>query len=272
MRFRNWLVGVVALATADVASAFDLFTIDVTSDQLVRIDTDTLQGTYVGPLGLDVTDIDLTIHDGQLLGLVNEFQNVRLVSIDPSTGAVQSNLVATDEAGAPLMMAEGFASDGTNLRLSFSYEFGWSDRYGVMDAASGKVMSSVSLGSMGSQLGRADIDGMGYVPGFGMYGVNGEQPYTEMFNLDLQTLIGLDFNRYVNDLWYEGTTLFAVGGPSLIELRTYDITNGKMLTLNGVTGLNGNANLVGLTGVPEPATMLVLSGASAMLLFRRRRD
>lgn len=271
MRFRNWMLAASLLATTHVASALELYSVDVISAQLVRIDTSTLQGVYLGPLGVSTSDFDLTFHDGQLYGLVNDFQNVRLVTINTATGAIESMAVVRDETGAPVAMAEGLASDGLNLRLSFSSELGWSDRYGTLDPATGNVLSSHLLSDMGSILGRADIDGMAMVTGLGMFGVNGEQAYTEIFNLDLQTRIGVDFNQYVNDLWYESHTLFAIGGPTLVELRTYDVTNGSLLTVNAVTGLNANARLLGLAAVPEPGSILALATGSVLLFARRRK-
>jgi hypothetical protein len=228
-----------------------LYSIDRAHDALVRIEPLSGVATVVGYLGTDVCDTDLTFADGQLYALADHHATpasaTRLLEIDPLSGAVVRS-VTVEYAGSPHTgAAEGLAKRNGVLLIAFGSDWSWSDRLGVLDPLTGAIadVSDVSI----IDYGRADIDGMEVAATgvlFGINAVSGTGALTELFNLDQRTLVGSDPQGVVNDLWFDGATMYAIGGPDGISLRKYDLTTGWMLASAPLTGLPAGADLVGL--------------------------
>ena len=117
--FGRVVLAIVAAYGGGTASA-DLFSVDTTLKSLVRIDPTTGNVTVVGSLGMsDVTDIDLTNHQGHLYGMKSFFnQEVIVFEINPLTGEASSPL--TLKLGLDNVKgAEGLASTGDELVVAF---------------------------------------------------------------------------------------------------------------------------------------------------------
>lgn len=77
-----WVVGALT------AQAAFLYSINVDTDELVLLNTDTGAVQVVGPTGYDMRDVDLAYLDGVLYGINNDFGHpAHLFAINPETGA-----------------------------------------------------------------------------------------------------------------------------------------------------------------------------------------
>lgn len=83
---RRFLVTALAAAAGGVASADVLYTVRVNDGMLVRLDTDTLALTDVGPLGVGY-DFGGLAYDGSTMYMVQGFAGSGLYTVDLDTGA-----------------------------------------------------------------------------------------------------------------------------------------------------------------------------------------
>jgi hypothetical protein len=163
---RRRAVCVSALIVGSCACvAGDLFTVDVEADRLVRMDDTTGVVTPVGPLGVDMGNVELAWSGGVLymLSSGNGGFPVRLYEIDTATGAA----TALPEFAIPgniIEVAEGLAADADGLIGVFDTEPGNSVRsgtFGRIDPSTGVV---TPMGTVPSDalLDGGDLDGFTY--------------------------------------------------------------------------------------------------------------
>ena len=150
---------VIALTLATGARADVLYTVDYQSDQLIVFDS--VQGTrsVVGPLGLDVFDVDLARLNGVLYATdahgTGASAYTDLLVIDPATGLVASS-VRVKLAGGDVYV-EGLASASGQLWVCCdSGATGFSSLIAAVDPLTGAMGSPTSFGTFG-----ADMDGLG---------------------------------------------------------------------------------------------------------------
>jgi hypothetical protein len=160
------LIAALSLASGQCAAG-ELLSVDVNADQLVRVDDVTGIITPVGPLGVNVGNVELAWSGGVLYMLscgTGGFP-IRLYELDPWTGAATA-LPPLSVPGRSIEVAEGLASDGTGLIAVFDLESGNSTRsgtFGRIDPATGRV---TTLGHVPKRalLDGGDLDGLAYDP------------------------------------------------------------------------------------------------------------
>jgi len=103
--------------------AFDFFTINISTDTLCRLDSNTGQVTIIGEIGNDISYADLINFNGKLLVLSANFtqQLVELLELDPNTGNTLSS-VAVKLDNTLIPSAEGIVPYSDKILLSFSLE------------------------------------------------------------------------------------------------------------------------------------------------------
>ncbi len=125
-RLIPYLVGVVVVLgglCCGQGAASVIFSVDVDSNELVRIDTTTSTLQVVGPVGHRMYSAAMTFHEGKLCAMVRRnaalpSTGVDLLTIDPNTGAKTSEVIVTLD-GAPLLFTEGLESFEGKLLMAF---------------------------------------------------------------------------------------------------------------------------------------------------------
>lgn len=111
------LVPVVSFAT-------DFLSIDINSDELVRIDSNTGTVTAIGAIGFNFTAAQLATLGADVYATnspAGTLGTVTLVKINPVTGAmISSTTVKNGAVNLSTSTADGFTSDGTTLVISYS--------------------------------------------------------------------------------------------------------------------------------------------------------
>jgi len=273
------LAAIPILAAATVlgaagAQAVPLFAVNVTTDQLVRIDSTTGVVSVVGSLGINALDIDLArTADGRLWGLNSNFlSRVDLHEINTTTGAVISSVQVT-LGGNGIVSAEGLGNSGNQLNLGYS-SAGDANSDSFADLAStGVITNSVVPG--------IDIDGLaagaGAVP---FYALDREPPIsTIIYELDpgipgTTQIATFPANPVVaNDLVRVGSKIFMIDNGSAV-LHSFDLATPG--TLNTIS-LSQSGTYLGLAvadpiDAPEPSTLAIFGlGLFGLGAMRRRR-
>lgn len=115
---------VFALALPAVSRATDFLSIDITTDELVKIDSNTGTVTAIGAIGFNFTAAQLAVLGTDLYATnspAGTVGTVALVKINPATGAmISSTTVKNGASNLSTPTADGLTSDGTTLIISFS--------------------------------------------------------------------------------------------------------------------------------------------------------
>lgn len=152
-KFKREITVFLAFAVCFIGSgahAGPFFSVDIASDELVRIESTTGAVSVVGALGTDAIDIDLTrTADGRLWGLNSNFgSRVDLLEISTSTGAVLST---TQVNLSGIQNAEGLGHSGNQLTIGHSVNSSASNFFSEL-ATDGTISNSIQTS--------VDIDGM----------------------------------------------------------------------------------------------------------------
>lgn len=257
------------LGDVSAARAVSLFSVDVNSDSLVKIDSETGAVSVVGSLQFDATSTDLASFNNRLFILDTVFQNrVDIYEVNPSTAQTVSSAQVLLN-GNPVLHGEALTNEGNQLKIGFS--------------SGGNETSSESLGdlSLAGEITNAiettgDFDGLGGdgvsrffsvdPPGFGV----GPSP---VFTVDLTTGSLSSFTtvpRIGNDLVVSGENLFLLD-------NSLAVTEAFLLTVSTSNGLItdtvslGNGQYFGLAVVPEPLTILGTATAVGFGAFFKRQ-
>lgn len=264
-----WLLVVLGVCfLAPQARATLFYSVNVITDTLVTIDSDTGIVTPVGPTGHNMIEVDLAFHQGLLFGLNNDFgKRVELFALDPATGAAVA-VVPLRLGAVHLLNAEGLTSTGPDLLVSFDTPDTQgstlaSNALGVVSPTTGLVSQYFDYSTLNpladmDALGTRRTDGQvfsidrsGRADGY-LYAVDRQVPAYRMIGNAPRT----------DDLEFVGTRLFALtSNYGLFELSP---ANGDVLSrIPAIPSL-------GLSGLalPEPGGLLLL--AAAGLLARRR--
>ena len=246
------------------AKATPFFSVDRLTDELVEIDPSTGSVSVIGPLGIDVFDIDLTrTPDGRLWGLNTIYQNrVDLFEISTTTGAVISS-VQVKIAGNGVLHAEGLAHIGNGLVIGYSIAGNSSsDGFGDL-ATNGAITNAVTLSPT------ADIDGLGIGAGsVTLYAVDVTGSGTFVYEIDptnmATTLVGAlsTSTIVVNDLLGVGSDVFIIAEETGV-LHRIDVASPSILN---TISLNRSGEYLGLAlagplDVPEPSTLALFGVA-----------
>jgi hypothetical protein len=253
--------------------------IEVLTDELVRIDPATGGVTVVGSLGEDARDIDLTLTpNGHLYGLNSVFQDrVDLWTIDQTSGAVTS---ITQVVG--ITSAEGLAHSGNDLKIGYSSGGNptFSDQFADL-SATGIISNAISftVTNTGNDL---DLDGLsvglGNVP---FYATDVFHPpssdFTGLFTVDPAAIIATAIGTFstpsvfANDLVPLGSDVFMIDHVNDVLHKVNPLTG----SLDASVSLTGNGAYFGVAVAPsvvsEPATLVLLGFGVAGVVYRRRR-
>lgn len=273
LRFTSCLVvSVAVVGTSSAAHAADFFSVDIATDELVGIDSDTATISTIGEIGHEMHESDMTSLNGLLYAITSNspdpFSSLgySLVTIDPTLGSSLSAINMTSNGGN--VHAEAITTLDGKLIIGHSH-----DRTGVVNPLTGMVTDSQAHG--------VDIDGLGTTLGGQMIAVDGTHGtpnnHFDYFTIERDppgaTLLG--------DIWFAGGTgdfaFSPVGSFGLDSVYTqlveYDFEGPPTIVQTIPLSPSGH-NLRGLAYIPEPSALILLVTAALGLLacgWRRRR-
>jgi len=237
VRIAALVVLLATLATARPAGAVLFYSIDVATDQLVRIDSSTGTVTTVGTVGYDFGNAQLALLGGTLYATnlplcVNGV--VDLVAIDPDTGVKISQVrVKSGAADLVTSAADGLAVDGTTLLLSYRTAGLCGAAHNLADLATSGALSNVTTFSSSA----TDMDGLAVSPSGQIYaydGVLGSPNRADVYAVARPSSYALVGSHFTGTEGYNGFVFDETGdfwgyrrtSHSLFRL---DPTNGQVL-------------------------------------------
>jgi len=246
----------------------EMFSVDITSDELVLIDPTSGNVCLVGSLQYDASDIDLAMYQGRLFGLNTQAGiRVDLLEINTASGAVMwyQQVSLNDN---PVVHAEGLAADTEGLIIGFhqSGDLWLSSVMGNL-GLNGAISNPVDYG------GSVDFDGLTEQNDI-FYFSDCELPTsaTEVAFYSLNSLpheiLRYPLNQHVsNDLVVVGSHLFSLS-DQMGELWS---TNIETAEFEDSISLSRPGTYFGLA-IPEPlSTTFLAMGALSLLAYTWRR-
>lgn len=233
------------------ASALSFYSVNSETNQLVRIDAGTGAASVIGPLGVDTSDVDLTVVGGRLFALDRHFgAYVDLLELNPLTGTVITSARVTS-GGAQILSAEGLTHVGGTLKIGFDENADTvSDLLGDL-ATDGSITNSKRFS--------ADFDGLGVGSADQIYSVDVEPAAntTKFYRVDPANLAVFEIASFsneltVNDVEVVGNDLFGVDDlhKSLFQISLDDGSLRQVITLDGPY-----FGLAIASTIPEPSTL-----------------
>lgn len=160
MRHAAWIALSAVMTVSSPVHAVLLYSIDVTSDELVRIDSSAGTVTAIGPIGYNFAYAQLAGLGGMLYATNPPAcvpATVDLVEIDPGTGALVAQVrVKVGASDLVTSAADGLSSDGSTLLLSYRTAGLCGAAHNLADLSTGGAISNVSVFPSGS----ADMDAL----------------------------------------------------------------------------------------------------------------
>ena len=236
---------------------------------LVRIDTETLNGTMIGSTGFDEVGGLAFGNDGTLYGIAAASD--MLITIDTTTGAGTS----IGSTGRPISFSTGLSNDPVTDTL-----------YGV--TSEGANMSSflvtyskidgsaTSIGGTGTgAIVGLDFDTTGQLWGIdGLHEVNEELIRIDKANGVTTVINSNSLGEFPGiggfDIGINGTFWAVDSGASNYRLLSLDSITGIPVVIGEITGITNNGAMSGLASIPEPTTFLILGFGGLFFLKRRR--
>ena len=226
-----------------------LYSVNVDSDQLVTIDTETGEVKVVGSIGFDTDSMDLATVDGELYGITSEF-NVRsdLFRIDTNSGQA-SFLGQLFRGTTPVVNAEGLAARNGALQVGFTtvVDDFFSTNLGVLNL-DGTIESDFDTGVDMDQLGNNSAGDL-----FAIDGVPADNS-VRLYSIDPTSFIGLYTaadGDAPQDITFAKRRLWGIAPQGLVEIDPADGSLLKVISLSEPSdffrGLV-NAPLAGLLG------------------------
>ena len=234
-----------------------LYSVDVDTDELVQINSITGAVSVIGSLGMDASDIDLTLtSNGQLFGLnATLTSGVDLWTINRTTGAANTIAKVTG-----IIYAEGLGHSGNNLNIGYSSgsNYTFSDRFADL-STTGEISNSMSftVSDTGDLL---DFDalsvGLGDIP---FYAADAKHPIssneTRLLVVNPDAPIAMAIGKYnfnevaTNDLMALGSDIFGIDHVNSVLHRIDPITG----LVDATISLDRNGYYFGLAApVPPP--------------------
>jgi hypothetical protein len=274
------VVGLLALGSPLIQAAV-LFSTDVTTNQLVRIDTTTGGVTVVGDLGFDAFDVDLVTVGNKLYALNSQY-NVRvdLHEINATSGASVS-VVQVHRAVGTVGLAEGLAQVDGTLVIGFRDTTApFPTRSNVLgDLGTDGLISNIRTAAASYTNVGLDFDALGVDETTGQLYGSDPTPFGSPNNTDFLTVNLLPLSRSVfytnvsnpglniDDVVVLDGTLFGISD----QLIALDLSTNTLST----TTLDrpGTYSGLALSAIPEPTSSFALPVVcfSGLLLHRRRR-
>lgn len=242
----------------DGLTADGFYSVNIDTDQLVRIDRFTGDVTVVGTsIGWDMHNTDMVLHDGLLYAITPDSDDIHsspdwhLVTIDPNTGAATSVVqITVDEFGTILdpLIIEGLAVRNGQLLVAYDVANTNTSFLGEIDATTAVITRVFNYDNLA--LGVQDFEGISLRPDGRLIAISqtsppASDPVVEFLELQEGPFGLASFGSFtsagadVSDMATDGTHLFALdqGRGEIVFLDP--ITNSKRLTtLNLPDGLN----------------------------------
>ncbi len=173
MRHVAWIALLAVVASSSPVHAVLLYSIDVNSDELVRIDSAAGTVTAIGPIGHNFGNPQLAALGGMLYATTPPAcvpATVDLVEIDPGTGAKVAQVrVKVGASDLVTSAADGLSSDGTTLLISYRTAGLCGAAHNLADLSTAGAISNVSVFPSGS----ADMDALAVSGGGQVIGYDG---------------------------------------------------------------------------------------------------
>ena len=244
-----------------------LFSVDVATDELVKINPATGNVSVIGPLGFNAQDVDLTNVNGRLFALNAELDvRVDLYELNPATASVISSVQVFTDSNFEIQLAEALSHVSGQLKIGFrdsaapfparSNAFGDLGFDGVVSNIQSNVTTYVDFDGLGVDLST----GILYSPDGNPAFINFRPGDTDFFSVQ-ESPLALNFittdstNFSANDVAVLSNQLYAMGQPSNL-LAALDLNTNGFSTIT----LSRSGNYFGLaTAIPEPSPIACLS-------------
>jgi hypothetical protein len=282
----NTLSALLPLWLVSSAGAELIYTVNVFSNRLAAIDTQTHQVGFITPgsgMGIDVSDglCDLTYANGYIYGVDSDFNSQgvsRIFKIDPASGmVVGAPQILHRPNGATTTDSDGIATlnDG---RLAISYraqhtEDGGCDAIGIVDPDTGQISqeNSFFFGPPATfDFDALAVDNAGILRAMDNGADGPGQNYIEItLAPPLAVIIAQNpgSSSAANDIVFTPSALYSIRGAGVIQ--THNAVDGS-LTGGFMFSLNGAWSGLAYIPIPEPATLTILAIAGGLIRCRRR--
>jgi hypothetical protein len=276
MRRSIWFILIGLLAFTPSVRAGILYSVNVQTDQLVKIETTTGSVSVVGPIGHQMQGTDLASLDGLIYATTQKtpgfnLDGMTLVAIDPSSGAKVSS--ADMRLGTNEVFAEGLTAANGQLVVSFDHLSLTSVRTGVVDPTTGAISDPQFHGPDLDELG---TDLTGQIVAIDGENYSGNTRQMAFYHVDRNPAGG----AFIGDFLLQGSLNDIVFTPfGVFSFNAFD-QNLYRLDLTGWPSIVETIplgpialQLSGMAYVPEPSTYaLAALGIVALLVSRRRKS
>lgn len=250
---RAFIAAAVFAAAGSVASADILYTVNPANDTLVRLDTNTLTLTTVGPLGVPF-DFGGLAYDGSTMYMVQGFAGQGLYTVDLDTGAATlvGNHGSSDMFGLEYDPSTGKLYGSESTRNSGFYELNRQTGAATLIGDPGISLDGLSYDS------RRNILVGGYAGPGDLYSIDrGNGSASLLFDGDFFNNAGMAYIPSLDAHW-----MVDWSG----NLYSFDPNNGYARTLLANLGAAHD----GLALVPAPGALGLLA-VGGLAAARRRR-
>lgn len=220
------LVGLLLASYASPTWAVPLYSIDITSDLLVSVETDTGAVTEIGPLNFDATNAQLTLSGGVLYLAIPTAGIPELYSVNQASGAATflANIAVptVGGVGAP-QLGEGLTADGTGLLFSYKNQAVGSGG-GAVSNAIGDLSLAGALTNTTNYATNVDNDVIAYDDGTGqLYAVDfvgSSSIYYEVDHPASASRVSIGSGPATMTLTFAGGAAYGLTSASLIRFTS----------------------------------------------------
>lgn len=255
-------VGVDQFVYESSDSGVELFTVDVSSDRLLKLDSVTGTATDVGPVGHDMVNVDLAQIDGTLYALNVDGTTFEIMTLNTTTGAA-SNINSLSVSPA-VQVAKGITAVGSQLYVNYNNSNLSTNRVGELDPATGIITNAINYAS--GSLGGFNHDFESLATDFNgnMIGTDSRDSAFVSFKLGISppsiAQVGAAYPpapRGVVDSTFIGQDYYILNTPSQVLNRLEPEQTGYNTIVGNVNLGAASTNYRGLAYIPRTATVSI---------------